>query len=187
MINTIKRIKDLDDRGLMASKKLRAYMEKAESELIRGLNKILVLSIINQARNKGEYGYNIIKEIERQTNNALVLEEGALYPLLRQLKDNELLETKQETIQGRNRTYYIITPKGVQFYNRMAGFFTKITESLSPILDVDITLKHDKYFYCPMCANKIELEDSKLLEENKYCVMCGHNLFEDFKNRRLEK
>jgi len=182
MINVIKRIKDLDPRGLMASKKLRAYMEKVESELIRGLNKILVLSIIKQKGEKGEYGYKIIKEIEIQTNDALVLEEGALYPLLRQLKTHELLTTKQETVQGRNRTYYSITPKGIQFYNRIAGFFTKITESLSPILDVEFIIKHEKYYYCPMCANKIELG-----EDSKFCVMCGHNVYEDMKSRRLEK
>jgi len=182
MMNVIKRIKDLDPRGLMASKKLRAYMEKAESELIRGLSKILVLSIIKQSGEKGQYGYKIIKEIEKQTKNTLVLEEGALYPLLRQLKTNDLLTSKQETVQGRNRTYYAITPKGIQFYNRMAGFFTKITESLSPILDVDFIIKHEKYYYCPMCANKIDIA-----EDEKFCSMCGHNIYDDIKNRRLEK
>jgi len=180
----IKRIKDLNPSGLMASKEIKNHMEKTESNLIRGMSDILVLSIIKQAGENGEYGYQIIKDIEKQTNDTLVLEEGALYPLLRKLLRLNLLKTKQKTVHGRNRTYYSITQTGIQFYNRMAGFFIKITESLSSMLEVDINVNYDKYYYCPMCANKIDLAK---ISDSKFYVMCGHNVYEDLTTRRLKK
>jgi DNA-binding PadR family transcriptional regulator len=176
----IKKIEDFDQKSLMASKELREVMNKTENDLVRGISNLLVLSIISQHGEEGIYGYKIIKEIKEQMKNInLELEEGALYPLLRKLKEFTLLRSEQKTYQGRNRTYYILTTNGQKIYNRMAGLFTKITEALSPMMDVAIEIRHDKYYYCPLCANKIDIK-----ADERFCSVCGHNVYEDLKNRR---
>ncbi len=171
---------EFDQKSLMASKELREIMSKLQDDLVRGYNDLIVLSAINQAGDKGIYGYEIIQTIKKQMKDIkLELKEGSLYPLLRKLKESGILTTEQRTIKGRNRTYYIITKNGQKIYNRMAGLFTKITEALSPIMDVSIEIRSDKYYYCPLCANKIDLE-----ADERFCSVCGHNVYEDLKSRR---
>jgi len=156
-------------------------MEKFESDLVRGMSKLIVLSIIKKFGVEGLYGYKIIKELEILTKEIFILEEGNLYPLLRNLKGKGLLTTELKTVQGRNRTYYSITLKGEQFYNRLAGFYSKLTEAIAPLFDVKVDLKKDKYFYCPMCANKIDLSNTEL----KFCTICGFNIEQELIERGL--
>jgi DNA-binding PadR family transcriptional regulator len=183
----IKRIKDQEDQVseyLLASKESRKTLEKFESDLVRGMSKLIVLSIIKKFGTEGLYGYKIIKELEILTNKIFILEEGHLYPLLRKLKKDGLLKTMQKTVQGRNRTYYSITnPQGEQFYNRMVGFFSKLTEALGPLFDVNVDIYPEKYFFCPECANKIDLTNL----EYKFCVVCGYNIENELKERGLRK
>lgn len=175
----IKRIKDQNPKGLIASIENRKIMEKFESDLVRGMSKLIVLSIIKKFGEEGLYGYKIIKELEIQTKEIFILEEGHLYPLLRKLKEDGLLKSEQKTVQGRNRTYYTIThPQGEQFYNRMVGFFSKLTEALGPLFDVDVNLYPEKYLFCPECANKMDLTNL----EYKFCDVCGYNI-EEIKER----
>jgi len=179
----IKRIKDQETKGLIASLEFRKNMEKFESDLVRGMSKLIVLSIIKKYGVEGLYGYKVIKELEIQTKKIFILEEGNLYPLLRNLKGKGLLTTELKTVQGRNRTYYSITPKGEQFYNRMVGFYSKLTEAIAPLFDVIVDLKQDKYFYCPMCANKLDTEDPNI--ELNFCTICGFNIEQELIERGL--
>ena len=175
-------IKRIKDQGLLASKEFRETMEKFESDLVRGMSKLIVLSIIKKFGDEGLYGYKIIKELEIQTKKIFILEEGNLYPLLRKLKEIGLLTTQQKTVQGRNRTYYSITELGKQIYNRNLGFFSKLTEALAPMFDVNVNLYTEKYFYCPECANKIDHTDLS----RQFCEVCGYKIKNELKERGLK-
>ena len=175
----IKRIRELNPAALIASKKFREYAEKFESEIVRGIGKLVVLSVIRQFNDKGAYGYKILKEIEEQTKDTLVIDEGTLYPLLRNLKRDGLLTSEEKVISGRRRNYYIITKEGEQIFNHMAGVFSKMTEAVLPLFDVIVSLSHDKFYYCPMCANKIDID-----ADERFCSVCGYNIYEELKSRR---
>ena len=75
--------------------------------------------------------------------------------------------------------YYIITKEGEQIFNHMAGVFTKMTEAVMPLFDVVVSLSYDKFYYCPMCANKIDIEANE-----RFCSVCGYNVYEELKSRR---
>jgi PadR family transcriptional regulator PadR len=65
----------------------------------------LVLSIVS----KGDtYGYKITQEIRE----AIEMSESTLYPVLRRLLKNGLLESYDREFMGRNRRYYKTTEKG---------------------------------------------------------------------------
>ncbi len=73
-----------------------------------------VLSIVNQ---KDTYGYEITQEIK----NKLSISESTLYPVLRRLQKEMLLETYDQEVTGRNRRYYRITKAGTEklkFYKK---------------------------------------------------------------------
>ncbi len=174
MEKMIKRVKELSSSALIASEDFRNYVEKFESELVRGLSSLCILSVIRRFGDEGIHGYQILKELEEKTNNMLVIEEGTLYPLLRKLRDEGLISSIREN-GGRRRTFYYMTDSGQKIYNYLTGFYSKLSEAISPLFDVQVNLQREKYFFCPMCSNKIDLED----EEVRYCSVCGYQFEKD--------
>lgn len=74
-------------------------------ELRRGIVVLAVLSQMDTAR----YGYSLIQQLAAQ---GLEVEEGTLYPLLRRLEKQGLLESEWDTAEARPRKYYRISPLG---------------------------------------------------------------------------
>lgn len=61
------------------------------------------------------YGYQIIEELEKRSNQVFRLQEGTLYPLLHSLERDKLVTARdQETPSGRRRRYYRITAAGLR-------------------------------------------------------------------------
>jgi DNA-binding PadR family transcriptional regulator len=172
----IKGVKKLGEEALIASQEIRDYLEKFESEINRGISTLCILAIINEA---GEiHGYALLKKLEEETNEMLIVEEGTLYPLLRKLKGTGILKSEKKTVENRERTVYSITEKGRKIYNHMTGYYGKLTEAISLLLGINVSL-NDRYLYCPNCANKIDLID----EDKVFCDMCGLNI-QDLRERR---
>ncbi|MFX1313312.1 MAG: PadR family transcriptional regulator [Promethearchaeota archaeon] len=177
----IKRVKELDSNALIASKDFRDYVEKQETEINRGISSLCILSILIQADEEGLHGYKILKDLTEQTNEMLVIEEGTLYPILRKLEDDNIIKSKREE-SGRRRKFYRVTDHGKKIFNHLAGFYSKLTEAIAPLFDVSVNLKSEKYLFCPMCANKIELTNLEL----RFCDVCGHNIEKELKERGLK-
>jgi len=106
----------------------------------------------------------------------LVIKEGTLYPLLRNLekwqyKDNELSLIKSyRQIEGdRPRKYYFITEEGEKILSHLEGFFLKLLEAISSIIKFQITLDENNYIFCQNCKNRIEYSDKDI----QFCEICG--------------
>lgn len=71
---------------------------------------MLVLKLLN---NQSMYGYQIIRELERQSRDVFKLQEGTLYPILHTLEQQGAVTSYQQTADnGRMRKYYAITTHG---------------------------------------------------------------------------
>jgi PadR family transcriptional regulator PadR len=80
------------------------------SQLKKGLLDLCVLSVL---RYKDYYGYNLVTKIAE----FIEITEGTVYPLLKRLRDNELVSTYLEkSTDGAPRKYYKITEKGLIEY-----------------------------------------------------------------------
>ena len=177
----IKRVRELDSKALIASQEFRDYVEKQETEINRGISSLCILSILIQAGEDGSHGYKILKDLTEQTNEMLVIEEGTIYPILRKLEEDNIIKSEREE-SGRRRKFYSITEYGKKIFNHLAGFYSKLTEAIAPLFDVNVNLKSEKYLFCPMCANKIELTSVEL----RFCDVCGHNIEKELKERGLK-
>lgn len=71
---------------------------------------ILDLCVLSLLRNKDRYGYSFTQKMK----TVMPISESTIYPVLRRLKKEGLLETYDRQYQGRNRKYYRITPAGRQ-------------------------------------------------------------------------
>lgn len=72
---------------------------------------LLVLSLL-----KGQdlYGYQMITELERRSNNTFHMKEGTLYPVLKKLENGGYVTSYEADANGRTRKYYRITRSGLK-------------------------------------------------------------------------
>lgn len=83
-----------------------------EKNLISGIISLILLTITEKSK-EPLYGYRLWKEMEAQEDGKISLKQGTIYPVLRSLKKEGLLESKIRASQsGPARKYYWITPKG---------------------------------------------------------------------------
>ena len=70
---------------------------------------ILVLSLLQEQE---MYGYQIVQELDAQSEDSFHLQEGTLYPLLHSLESAGHVKSRVEYIGSRPRRYYRITDSG---------------------------------------------------------------------------
>lgn len=81
-----------------------------DKALISGSNALLVLSLLKDG---DKYGYEMVQELKRRSNNVFQLKEGTLYPLLHALENaGEVSSYYRTAASGRERRYYHLTEKG---------------------------------------------------------------------------
>ncbi len=86
--------------------------KKFQKELNSGTTALVLLGVLKQA-SAPMYGYQIAKYIEASCENTPIMKQGALYPVLRALESNGLLESEVEpSVSGPPRRYYGITDAG---------------------------------------------------------------------------
>jgi len=78
------------------------------------LSKLFILKVLFE---EPLHGYEISKRIGSLTNGCCAPTEGALYPVLREFEKYQYLVCKNETVNGRQRKTYTITPKGKEAYS----------------------------------------------------------------------
>jgi PadR family transcriptional regulator PadR len=70
----------------------------------------LLLAVLSEGP---AHGYAIAREVERRSQEVFRLREGSLYPALRVLEQEGLIEGQWETqVSGPARKVYLITPAG---------------------------------------------------------------------------
>lgn len=102
-------------------------------ELRRGVVVLAVLSQMDTAR----YGYSLI---QRLAERGLDVEEGTLYPLLRRLEKQGLLESEWDTSESRPRKYYTISASGRKV---LAALMVEWDETVRMMHKVIYGEKHD--------------------------------------------
>ncbi len=89
-----------------------AQTKKFQKELNSGTSSLVLLSVLSRSR-EPMYGYQIAKLLEESGPEILMMKQGTLYPVLRSLEENGLLEsTVEPSVSGPPRRYYKITSVG---------------------------------------------------------------------------
>jgi PadR family transcriptional regulator PadR len=108
---------------------LDAANKKFQRELNSGTVSLVLLGVLGQAV-EPLYGYQIAKHIEGRMEQAPMMKQGALYPVLRSLERSFLLASEVEpSVSGPPRRYYTITDSGrltlkrwTEIWNDTKGF-----------------------------------------------------------------
>jgi DNA-binding PadR family transcriptional regulator len=90
--------------------------EQADEAGSRSIPPLLVLHFVSA---EPTYGNRIIEAIREMSGGFLTLNPNTIYPLLRRLEEQGLLEGAWEHPEKRTRRYYTITPAGRQRYQEL--------------------------------------------------------------------
>lgn len=89
-----------------------AQIKKFQKELNSGTSALVLLSVLSRSK-EALYGYQIAKMLEESSPEFPMMKQGTLYPVLRSLEENGLLEsTVEPSVSGPPRRYYMITSDG---------------------------------------------------------------------------
>jgi PadR family transcriptional regulator, regulatory protein PadR len=109
--------------------------QRTESNgMLHGTLDALILKTLSW---RARHGYGIAKWIEEATNEAVVVEEGSLYPALYRMERRGLIEADWGISElGRKAKFYRITPKGRRQLaadtEQWARFATGVSKVLLP-------------------------------------------------------
>lgn len=96
-------------------------------ELRRGSITIGVLSQLS----KPQYGYSLVSILKDKGFN---VDPGTLYPLLRRLEKQLLLESHWDTNESRPRKYYLLSPEGREVYEELCREWKSMSVSLDHLM-----------------------------------------------------
>ncbi len=100
-------------------------------ELRRG---VLAVAVLSQLR-APEYGYSLRQALAAR---GLPIEEGTLYPLLRRLEAQGLLESEWRVGEGPPRRYYRLSEKGRQTASRLTRAWREMAEVMDALLKDEV-------------------------------------------------
>lgn len=100
-------------------------IQNTQSQMRKGVLEFCILSIIRQ----GEvYPSDLVDRMKAANLHIL---EGTLYPLLTRLKNAELLNYRWvESNSGPPRKYFVMTEKGLAFYNELERTWKELADAV---------------------------------------------------------
>ncbi len=102
-------------------------LDNLVQELRRGVISLAILSLLQQE----QYGYSVMKVL---ADHGLNVDQGTLYPLLRRLESQGLLESKWRLEDARPRRYYVISPHGRQVLASLQREWLQLVATLQNVL-----------------------------------------------------
>ncbi len=103
-----------------------------DQELKKGSTPTLILAVLTDGP---RHGYAIAREIERRCQDALKVGEGALYPALRALEREELVQSEWQTQNsGPARRVYTLTDLGRARLAASLNSWTRFSQAVNAVL-----------------------------------------------------
>jgi PadR family transcriptional regulator PadR len=103
---------------------------KLEQELRRG---VLMLAVLSQLR-RNEYGYSLRQALDAR---GMPIEEGTLYPLLRRMEEQGLLQSEWKIEDGPPRRYYRRSKDGERVYRDLATQWRGLVGTVEALMEED--------------------------------------------------
>lgn len=97
-------------------------------ELRRGTLIMLVLGQLQEPM----YGYSLVKKLN---DHQIPMDANTLYPLMRRLETQGLLESRWDTGESKPRKYYQITADGKAVLKRIKAYYKTFSANVETLLE----------------------------------------------------
>ena len=103
-----------------------------QKNLITSSTTMLLLKLLE---NTDMYGYQMIEELAKKSNNIFSLKAGTLYPLLHNLEKKDVVSSYYQIADNtRERKYYSITKKGKGLLAEKKSEWDEYTKAVNNVL-----------------------------------------------------
>ena len=108
---------------------------KFQKDLNAGIAALVLLGVLSRAL-EPMYGYQIARLIEEGREEVPTIKQGTLYPVLRSLESNGLLESEVEpSVSGPPRRYYRITQAGRSTLERWRKIWNQTKDMVDTVAE----------------------------------------------------
>jgi PadR family transcriptional regulator, regulatory protein PadR len=105
--------------------------KRTNPDFLNGVPELLILRML---QGRPMHGYELVQAIRRATSGALEFGEGCVYPILHRLEAEGSLSSRRETVAGRSRVVYRVTPKGAKRYAGAATGWQRVVQAVNGAL-----------------------------------------------------
>ena len=105
--------------------------ELFESLLLELRRGTIVLCVLSQLK-EPQYGYSLVMLLEEK---GIGVDAGTLYPLLRRLEKQNLLESNWDVESAKPRKYYQISKYGTEIYSRLCEQWFSMADNREKVLN----------------------------------------------------
>ena len=113
---------------MMNEQELPELYTNLTQELRRG---VLVLAVLSQLK-EDKYGYALISSLAER---GLAIDQGTLYPLLRRLESQGLLDSVWNVEGSRPRRYYVVSSQGARVLEALHADWLELIGVMNHLLD----------------------------------------------------
>lgn len=107
-----------------------------EKNLVPGSAQMLLLRLLAE---QDMYGYQMIEELARRSNDTFALKAGTLYPILHTLEAEGSIESYEQpggiVTAGKPRRYYRITNAGLGVLEARQTEWRRVSHAINAVLD----------------------------------------------------
>ena len=111
----------------LENKNTDALFDSLILELRRGT---IILSVLSQLKEQ-QYGYSLIVLLQEK---GIEIDAGTLYPLLRRLEKQELLESSWDVESAKPRKYYKLSVYGCTIYEKLCRHWAEMVETMDRLI-----------------------------------------------------
>ncbi|MSR58296.1 MAG: PadR family transcriptional regulator [Planctomycetaceae bacterium] len=105
--------------------------KRTNPDFLNGVPELLILQLLSR---QPMYGYELVQGIRLATGEALEFGEGCVYPILHRLEADGVLASRRETVGGRQRVVYRVTPKGSKRLIEAVGAWRSVVGAIQTAL-----------------------------------------------------
>lgn len=105
--------------------------ETVEASLAMEMRRGTIVLVVLLCLDEPVYGYNLV---EKLASKGIPVEANTLYPLLRRLSSQGLLDNRWDTSTSKPRKYYVITEKGKQVRGDLKNQWKKMAEAVDRMM-----------------------------------------------------
>lgn len=103
-------------------------LDSLAQELRRGTIVLGVLSLLKEQ----QYGYSLVTLLKERD---LPVEAGTLYPLLRRLEEQGILESQWDVDSAKPRKYYTLSQTGQEVYTKLCVHWQNLSKNMDALIE----------------------------------------------------
>lgn len=110
--------------------------DAVQSNIIQELRRGVIILAVLAELHEAQYGYSILRLLGEQ---GLEIDQGTLYPLLRRLESQGLLESSWKLEEARPRRYYVTSPAGKQTLIALRQEYERLADIMDKVLGKELS------------------------------------------------